>query len=58
MEHAEKETMSPEMCVKMGKCMMKEMMDKMEDMSSKDEYKEMSDEKKDKADEKEVMGEN
>lgn len=49
----EKEEISPEMCVKMHKCMMADMMDK---MKPKDEYDNMSDEDKDKADEKEVMG--
>lgn len=47
--------MSPEMCVKAGKCMMKEMMDKMQSMPEKDEYMQMSDEDKDKMDEKDVM---
>ena len=53
-EESKEEKMSPEMCVKAGKCMMADMMAKMK--PSKDEYKEMSDEEKDKADEKEVMG--
>jgi hypothetical protein len=52
----QEEKMSPEMCVKAGKCMMKEMMDKMGEVASKDEYDNMPDEEKDKADEEEVMG--
>jgi len=47
------EKMTPETCVKAGKCLMKEMMEKMK--PSEDEYKNMSDEDKDKTDEKEVM---
>lgn len=51
----EKEEMSPDMCAKAGKCMMKEMMDKMKNKPSESEYKKLSDEEKDRTDEKEVM---
>lgn len=58
MENKElKEKTSPETCVKAGKCMMKEMINKMQNIASEDEYKNMSSEEKDKADEKEVLGE-
>ena len=52
MEDMSKEKkMSPEMCVKAGKCMMADLMKKM----SSEEYRELPEEEKDKVDEKEVM---
>ena len=51
-EEIKKENLSPDMCMKAGKCLMKEMMNKM----SREDYLKLSDEEKDKTDEKEVMG--
>jgi len=48
----DKEKVSPESCVKAGKCLMKDLMNKM----SGEEYKNLPDEEKDKTDEAEVMG--
>ena len=58
MEHEEhedmpKEKMSPEMCVKAGKCMLADMVKQM----SREEYLNKPDEEKDKIDEEEVMKE-
>ncbi len=50
-ENKKEENLSPDMCVKAGKCLMKEMMNKM----SREDYLKLSDEDKDREDEKEVM---
>ena len=50
-----KEETSPEMCVKAGKCMIKDLMDKM--CMTEEEYLNKPDEEKDKIDEQEVMKE-
>uniref|UniRef100_A0A6M3KGQ9 Uncharacterized protein n=1 Tax=viral metagenome TaxID=1070528 RepID=A0A6M3KGQ9_9ZZZZ len=47
--------MSPETCMSAGKCLMKDMMDKMGDMPPKEEYLNMPEDEKDKIDEKDVM---
>lgn len=51
-EMPKEEKMSPEMCVKAGKCMMADMMAKMK--PSKDEYDKMSDEEKEEYDRESV----
>ena len=52
-EEVKKESLSPDMCVNAGKCLMKEMMNKM----TREDYLKLSDEEKDKEDEKEVLEE-
>jgi len=47
------EQMSPENCVKAGKCLLKDIIDKMK--PTREEYLNKSDEEKDKIDEEEVM---